>query len=123
MAGYKTSKEKSKDPEWEPDFPRIISGTPFTTQGMTEQEAESIMTPCPAPVPTKTGARDTAPGPIYPSGPWELRTDPDGRSFWFHAEFMRRSKMPCFKRKPDNLEEEQRARNRDRFSSDRRDLQ
>lgn len=95
---------------WEPDFERIANGDPFSTDGMGQDEKIRLCRPCPAPIETERGARFEK-----PEGPWELRAGPGGRLFWVHAEFHRRSLLPCFQRRVRTEEEAQQSRNRMQF--------
>jgi hypothetical protein len=102
MAQYEKS-GAARTPQWEPDIRRIVAGAPFTTDGLSESEAASVLTPCPAPILAqsadgKRGQR-ACPGVRYPGGPWERRSDRQGNLWWVHAEFDRRARMACFRRR------------------------
>lgn len=105
MARYEKAGEAQR-PQWEPDVARIIDGTPFTTEGLSESEAAAVLTPCPGPVLAMNAAGKAfqwdCPGERYPNGPWQQRSDPQGNCWWIHAEFHRRSQMKQFQRRIPN---------------------
>ena len=87
MAEYKSKSGGKPADEWVPDHLAIINGDPLDGSGEYD--------PCPEPVDGKL----PAPGKVYPNGPWERRCLPDGRLFWWHAEYVRRSRMRCYQRR------------------------
>ena len=86
--------KKSRAPQWEPNWGRILQGQPNKTEHLDPQRVQELSQPLPMPRNVKEWTPD--PGTTYPGGPWERRTDSAGVTRWWHLEAHRRAQLPQF---------------------------
>lgn len=92
--GRRASAPANNKPKWEPDWGRIQRGEPRVAQGLDAKHLVAIKPP--VKVQSVNHARDLCDKygvKLYPSGPYEVRSDGAGQLWLQHTEWHARAAM------------------------------